>query len=116
MENCKYEVANYKTKERVPVPKEQHIIVENTHEAIVSRKDYEQINAMISARHTPSVYTHENTFLGILKCSECGHILSLAHKPIKDGNTRGYTAVCTITGNQRSVPTPTLFILTIYTV
>ena len=90
MENLKYEIANYKTKERVRVPKEQHIIVENTHEAIVSRKDYEQVNAMISARHTPSVYTHENTFLGILKCSECSHILSIAHKHLKDGNTRGF--------------------------
>lgn len=90
MENRKYEISNYKTKERVRVPKEDHIIVENTHEAIVSRKDFEQVNAMISARHSPSVYTHENTFLGILKCSECGHILSLAHKPLKDGSTRGY--------------------------
>jgi hypothetical protein len=89
MENRKYEVANYKTKERVRVPKEQHIVVENTHEAIISRKDYEQVNAMISARYTPSAYTHENLFRSILFCTECGHRLTLAHKQPKYGS-RGY--------------------------
>lgn len=90
MVNHKVEIVNYKTKEQLRLPNEQRIVVENTHEAIISRKDYEQVNLMINAQHTPSVYTHENTFLGILKCSECGHILSLAHKPLKDGNTRAY--------------------------
>lgn len=90
MVNHKVEIVNYKTKEQLDVPKEQRIVVENTHEAIVSRKDYEQVNAMITARHSPSVYTHENTFLSVLHCAECGHLLSLAHKPLKNGNTRGY--------------------------
>ncbi len=86
----KVEIVNYKTKEQLHVPKDQQIIVENTHEAIISRKDYEQVNAMISARHTQSTYTHENLFRGILFCAECGHTLSLAHKPLKDGSSRGY--------------------------
>ena len=90
MVNHKVEIVNYKTKEQLHVPKEQQIIVENMHEAIVSRQDYEQVNAMINARHTPSTYTHENLFRGSLFCLECGHTLSLAHKPLKDGNSRGY--------------------------
>ncbi|HHU27911.1 TPA: hypothetical protein GXZ54_01990 [bacterium] len=32
MENHKYEVKNYKTKICTPVPKEEHIIVRNTHQ------------------------------------------------------------------------------------
>lgn len=86
MVNHKVEIVNYKTKEQLHVPKDQQIIVENTHEAIISRKDYEQVNAMISARHTPSSYTHENLFRGILFCAECGHTLSLAHKAPKYGS------------------------------
>jgi hypothetical protein len=42
MENHKSEVANYKTKERVPVPKDHHIIVEDTHEALVSHENFEK--------------------------------------------------------------------------
>src|SRR5690554_3640459 len=41
MENRKVETENYKTKKRVRVPKENHIIVNNTHEAIITRSDFE---------------------------------------------------------------------------
>lgn len=50
MENHKAEVANYKTKQRVPIPQEQHIVVENTHEPIVSREDFQQVQTLIKSR------------------------------------------------------------------
>ena len=43
MENHKYEVKNYKTKKCTKVPKEEHIIVRNTHEPIISRSDFEHV-------------------------------------------------------------------------
>ena len=39
MVNHKCEIVNYKTKERQTLPKEQYIIVPNTHEPLVSRED-----------------------------------------------------------------------------
>lgn len=76
----KCEIVNYKTKERQTLPKEQFIIVPNTHVPIVSREDFEQVQMLIKSRPSPSVYEAENLFRGILVCSECGHSLSMAHR------------------------------------
>jgi site-specific DNA recombinase len=80
MVNHKCEIVNYKTKERQTLPKEQFIIVPNTHEPIVSRNDFEQVQMLIKSRPSPSVYEAENLFRGVLVCSECGHSLSMAHR------------------------------------
>lgn len=60
MENRKYEVFNYKTKKRVRVPKEDHIIVQNSHEAIIKRGDFELVQKLIKSRYSESVHNHEN--------------------------------------------------------
>lgn len=78
MENRKYEVQNYKTKKRVRVPQDKHIIVPNTHEGIISRADYEKVQQLISARNTPPRHNHENLFRGILFCKDCGYRMTLA--------------------------------------
>ena len=78
MENHKYEVPNYKTKKIVRVPQEKHIVVKNTHEPIVSRDDYNLVQELIRARHTPPRHNHDNIFRSILFCSECGKTLTLA--------------------------------------
>ncbi len=80
MVNHKCEIVNYKTKERKNLPKEEFIIVPNTHEPLVSREDFEQVQILIKSRPSPSVYETENLFRGILVCSECGHRLSMAHR------------------------------------
>lgn len=69
IESNKYEVINYKTKKCVPVPKERHLIVENTHEAIISQEDYDAVQSMIKARTHPWVHNHENLFKGIIYCA-----------------------------------------------
>ena len=68
IESNKYEVINYKTKKCVPVPKERHLIVKNTHEAIISQEDYDSVQSMIAARTHPWVHNHENLFKGIIQC------------------------------------------------
>ena len=45
--NHRYEISNYKTKERVSIPAEKHIIVADRHEAIVSREDFERVQQLI---------------------------------------------------------------------
>ena len=44
MENGKYKVENYKTKRRVKVPDSEHIVIKNTHEAIISEETFEKIS------------------------------------------------------------------------
>ena len=85
MENRKYEIANYKTKERVKVPQDQHIVVENTHEALVSREDFNTVQGFIKMRHKPYKHNFNNIFKSIVFCSECSGRFTLAMKPKKDG-------------------------------
>ena len=79
MENGKYKVENYKTKRRVKVPDNEHIVVKNTHEAIISEETFETVQTVLSARHYPAHHEHENLFKSILFC-ECGKRMAIAHK------------------------------------
>ena len=79
MENGKYKVENYKTKRRVKVPDSEHIVVKNTHEAIISEETFETVQTVLSARHYPAHHEHENLFKSILFC-ECGKRMAIAHK------------------------------------
>jgi hypothetical protein len=79
---------NYKTKKIVRVPKEKRIVVKNTHEAIVSREDFERVQELILARHRPQIHRTDNIFRGLVFCAACGKRMSLAHQRIKrDGRT-----------------------------
>lgn len=86
MENHKYEVPNYKTKKIVRVPKEKRIVVRNTHEPIISRDDYNLVQELIKARHTPPKHNYDNIFRSILFCSECGKRLTLMTNHITTAN------------------------------
>ncbi len=54
--------------------------MENTHEPLVSREDFKQVQSLIKSHPSPSTFEVVNIFRGILYCSECGHHLSTAHK------------------------------------
>ena len=83
MVNHKYGVANYKTKERILVPKEQHIIVQNTHKAIVSYEDFEKVQELIKMRHRPKKHNFNNVFKSLVFCAECGSRMTFEVKPRK---------------------------------
>ncbi|MHB1452996.1 MAG: recombinase family protein [Saccharofermentanales bacterium] len=73
MVNHKTEIASYKTKERQMVPQNQRIVVENTHEAIITREDYASVQEFIRMRHRPRRHYFENIFKDLTFCLECGH-------------------------------------------
>lgn len=84
MVNHKVETINYKTKERVHVPREDQIIVHNTHEAIIDRERFEAINQKLSTRRHPN-HSLRNAFKGIIFCAECGEKMQLISKTVKAG-------------------------------
>lgn len=85
MENHKYEVRNYKTKKCTRVPDDEHIIVRNTHEAIISREDFAKVQEMIKNRQRPSRHNHPNIFKGIIKCQNCGRTFTLYYNERRTG-------------------------------
>ena len=90
IENFKYEVVNYKTKQRVKVEKDRHVIVYNTHEAIISLDDYNQVQDMMKSKYYPSHIKHENIFKSVLYCSGCNRRMQIAYHPLKDGSRSAY--------------------------
>lgn len=83
MANHKFEVANYKTKERVSVPKDQHIIIKDTHEAIVSHDDFEKVQELVRMRHRPKKHEIDNVFKSLAFCAECGSRMTFEIKSRK---------------------------------
>jgi len=75
MENSKYQIKNYKTKKKTKVPKDQRIVVKDTHEAIIDREAFNRVQELISFRHRTRKHNYTNIFKSIVFCSECGYRL-----------------------------------------
>ena len=117
MENHKYEVKNYKTKKCTKVPKEEHIIVRNTHEAIISRSDFEHVQELIRHRQRPSRHNHPNLFKGLIKCENCGRTLNLYYNKRRDGRlVWGYRCIGNSVRNGIDIEANTIRYLEIYNV
>jgi len=69
------------------LPKDQWIIVENCHEAIISQENFDKIQIIISKRNLVPVAQRADKaeFTGILKCACCGHTMQVQKK--KDGKS-----------------------------
>lgn len=80
MVNHKVEVANYKTKQRVLLPQSEHIVVENTHQAIIERRDWLTVQQLVLARHKAPHHNFENIFRGMVFCADCGSRLCMGTK------------------------------------
>ena len=67
---------SYKSKKRVGVPKEDWQIVPNTHDPIVSSDLFNRAQEQIAKRRRQSKGGTTQIFSGLLRCADCGWILS----------------------------------------
>lgn len=64
---------SYKNKHRVRKDKSEWLRVENTHEAIISKEDFETVQQMIEVRRRRQKEVKDTQiFAGIVKCADCG--------------------------------------------
>ena len=86
---------NYKVRVREKKPKEEWIRVENAHEAIISRTDFELISDILqkvsTGKSAVSVYS------GYLVCADCG--CSMVRKKVRSGSLEYVYYVCS--GNKK---------------
>ena len=89
---------NYKVRVREKKPKEEWIRVENAHEAIISRTDFELISDILqkdtrvsTGKSAVSVYS------GYLVCADCG--CSMVRKKVRNGSLEYVYYVCS--GNKK---------------
>lgn len=73
---------NYKIKKEVRVPKEEWIIKENTHEAIIDKNIFRTVQELLKNKSRKNSQ-NDYLFRGFLYCAECGHRMSITKS--KDG-------------------------------
>lgn len=70
---------SFKDRTLINVPKEDWIIVRNTHEALVDEETFNIVQPMITAKRTNVKETHTyQMFVGLLRCPDCGKTLSFS--------------------------------------
>lgn len=63
---------SYKNKKKVRKPQEEWFRVENTHEAIISKQVFEQVQEQIATRRRQQKDATTQIFSGLVKCADCG--------------------------------------------
>ncbi|MEZ3461121.1 MAG: recombinase family protein [Lachnospiraceae bacterium] len=81
--------ASFKSKRRVYRDKSEWLTVEGTHEPIISKSDFDNVQGQLASRRREKKDFTTQVFAGLLKCSGCGWALSYATHKRKDG-TYGY--------------------------
>ena len=103
---------SYKNQSQVKKPEEQWVRVDGTHEALVSREDWDTVRSLDKRGYKPRPDSEGvvNLFSGLLRCADCGHpfrthIQQKLYKNGTKGRTVGYIcgnyaragkSVCTI--------------------
>jgi len=72
----KFANISYKNKKKVRKPKEEWIRVENTHEGIIDKDVFYQVQEQIASRKRKMKDADTQIFAGLLKCADCGWALS----------------------------------------
>lgn len=65
-------------------PKEDWIIVKDTHEPIISEDLYKLANEKVQSRKRPFRTGKESIFVGLVKCPDCGKALNIARNKSKN--------------------------------
>lgn len=69
----RYANPTYKSKNSKPVPKDQWIIVEGTHEPIIDKNLWDRVQKMLAAKTRPMCNGELGLFAGKVKCMYCGY-------------------------------------------
>ena len=84
---------SYKSKKCIRLPKEEWIVVENTHEPIIDRETFDKVALLIKSRNYTRSRTYEYLLKGIIFCHECGYPLGVSNRTLA-GNRQMLYFVC----------------------
>lgn len=75
--NCKTKVKSFKVKKQLRLPKEEWLIFENTHEALISKSDFETVQLILDGRNRPDKSGKVDIFHNVIACASCGNRMYL---------------------------------------
>lgn len=84
---------SYKSKKCRKLPREDWVVVENTHEPLVDRATFDKVALLIKSRNHTRSRTYDYLLKGIIFCHECGHPLGVMNRTLA-GNRRTLYFVC----------------------
>lgn len=67
----KHSTISFKNKKRVKKPENEWLRVENTHEPIIDKDEFYQVQKMIASRHREMKDAQTQIFAGLVKCADC---------------------------------------------
>ena len=67
----------YKSKKEIRTPKEEWIIVENTHEAIIDKKVFDTVQELLKKNKNKANGKNVQLLSGFMFCKECGHAIGI---------------------------------------
>ena len=79
---------SFKSKKFINLPEEDWVKVENMHEAIISKEDFERAKKVIEETKGLRVVQNDYLFKGLLRCYDCGGYIGI-RSPDKNGNIYG---------------------------
>lgn len=81
---------SYNSKKLRKIPETQQIVVENTHEGIISEEQYNKVQKILESRtkNITEKNVDKHLLSGLLKCKECGRTLRISEAKKKKGIVR----------------------------
>lgn len=81
---------NYKSKKEIRTPKEEWIIVENAHEAIIDKSEFDKVQSLLNKKNYKKRSNNRQLLSGFLVCKECGHSIGI----LKSKDAKRYYCHC----------------------
>ena len=71
---------SYKNKKKIEKSKDEWVIVPNTHEAIISKEDFEKTQILLEKSKKPHIKPFRTNILGgLVRCGDCGLAMTTCH-------------------------------------
>ena len=75
--NMKYSTKSYKDKRKIEHPREECLVFENTHPAIVSKEVWDIVQQVRKNKRRPTKMNEQNKYSGLVVCADCGKTMAL---------------------------------------
>jgi site-specific DNA recombinase len=62
---------------------------QGNHEPMVTLEEFDQAQAILGAKGKPRLQTHEHNYTGIIRCAECGYMITAEPPKIRRNKTNG---------------------------
>lgn len=79
---------SYKSEKCLRQPRENWIIVEDTHEPIVDKETFRKVRMLVDSRKHTRSRTYDYLLKGLIFCHECGYPLATINRPPVSGEDR----------------------------